>query len=134
MTKPTTKAHLSGLSVPSVKDLVDRCMATLPSSGMFDFGHPLQRERIRKTLHVAFDRALMELSPAFEKAQEKAVRHVFSLMRDADYQEKRAAQRKKRLQDKIQRATEQKRAEVEKVANNLRSQIVAVKKPKETVN
>lgn len=98
---------LSGISIPSLVDVADEVVGRM-GEGTIDLRNPMQRQRLKRFIEQAIDSALkFKLEHALEKATARAIDHVFQVMRDADYQEKRrkrAAERVKIREEKRKRA------------------------------
>lgn len=116
---------LGGLRVPSVAELSERAVAML-GQGVIDLRNPLQRQRLRNALGTVLGAVLDEIEAALVGSQEKAVKHVFRLMANPDYQAKRTKRLKERREQRLER--EQQR-EAERVAT-ARAKMAAVKPEK----
>src|ERR1035438_1187815 len=98
---------LSGISIPSLKGIAEEVVERM-GEGVIDLRNPMQRQRLRDYIERSLEMSMQfGLERAIQKATERAVAHVFRVMRDADYQEKRrqrlACAAKKRLETKRQR-------------------------------
>ena len=103
---------LSGLRIPSLADIAERAVSMFGKS-VLDLSHPLQRDRLRQAIESSLRVSLDGfLEPAILQAQEKAIRHVFSLMADQDYQNKRAQRLKASRERRKERREEDERARV----------------------
>lgn len=87
---------LAGLSVPSATELADRAVAML-GTGQLDLSNRLWRQRLKNVLERVLECAMRDLQGVLLQGQEKAIRHVFALMEDADYQNARAKRQKASL-------------------------------------
>ncbi len=80
---------LAGLRIPSLREIVATAVDRL-GKGTLDLAHPLNRERLISHLESSLNHAMRwELERAIAAATARAVSHVFNVMRDADYQEKK---------------------------------------------
>lgn len=94
---------LAGISVPSAKAIADEVMSHF-GTAVLDLSKPLARERLRKHIEFCLSRTIdMNLERAMTLATEKAIRHVFSLMRNPNYQEDRAKRQKANRQRQMER-------------------------------
>lgn len=105
---------LAGLSVPSPKEMAAEIVSRM-GSGPVDLSNPLRRLQLVHFIEESLERALdWRLAPAVRGAVDKAVDHVFRLMKDPGYQEKR---RRYYATAKIRRAeARKKKAEAERIA------------------
>jgi len=95
---------LAGLIIPSADDIAEKIMRWIPNRSI-DLGSPIERERLRNFLKKAIQPALMETESALLLSQQKATRHVFSLMNDPGYQKKREHRRmSKKSRDQLQKS------------------------------
>lgn len=129
---------LSGLSVPSVKALAAEIVSRI-RPGVLDLSNPLQRQRLANYLEYALGMALnLEVRSTLSKATERAIAHVFRLMDDPDYQEKRRRRLAESRKVKAERR-EKERAAQELVERNARmdyskGRLQKAEVPKPTVN
>ncbi len=80
---------LAGLSIPGLRDLCARAVGRLGIESI-DLANPMQREQLIRYLEQGLGMALdSQLERALEAATSRAITHVFRVMRDVDYQEKR---------------------------------------------
>src|ERR1035438_8670347 len=80
---------LSGISIPSLKGIAEEVVERM-GEGVIDLRNPMQRQRLRDYIERSLEMSMQfGLERAIQKATERAVAHVFRVMRDADYQEKR---------------------------------------------
>jgi hypothetical protein len=87
---------LSGLSIPALSDIAREVVARL-GTGTIDLSSPLQRKRVEQFIEFALGSAITcELESALHHATGRAITHVFRVMRDADYQEKKRLRREER--------------------------------------
>lgn len=104
---------LAGLSIPSISDIVEGVMTGL-GGGIFDLSHPLQRSRLKKLIENSLRMILeIEVKHALQAATERAVAHVFKVMEDAEYQEKKRVNREKRRLKSMERKHKREEAERE---------------------
>ena len=103
---------LSGISIPSLKDIADEVVGRM-GEGVIDLRNPMQRQRLKNYIEQAIGMSMQfGLERATKKAAELAVGHVFQVMRDADYQEKRRKRREataKNLAENRKRSEDAKR-------------------------
>jgi len=97
---------LAGLRVPSASELADEAVELL-GIGTVDLSNKLWRERLRAVLEHVIGHAMGTVEAALLSSQEKAVRHVFRLMEDPTYQDRRAARRKVAKERRIERMKKQ---------------------------
>ena len=84
---------LSGLQIPSLKDIADEVVERM-GSGVIDLANPLQRKRLKDYIEQAVGMAVtFELERALHAATDRAITHVFNVMRDENYQEKKRTRR-----------------------------------------
>jgi hypothetical protein len=87
---------LAGLKIPSLEQIVEQAVSYLGIRTV-DLANPLERRRFKDRLEQCLSMALdFKLKRALEAATERAVEHVFRVMKDAEYQEKRHKHREKR--------------------------------------
>lgn len=105
---------LAGLRIPSMNDIVDAAIDRI-GDRIIDLGNPLQRRRLKSYIASGLSLAFQcELERALQAATQMALKHVFRIMDDPDYQEKRKRYRAKRAVDrKIER---EKKAEADRQA------------------
>lgn len=97
---------LGGISVPSTKAIADEVMSYF-GTAVLDLSKPLARERLRERIEFCLSQTIdMNLERAITLATEKAVRHVFSLMRNPNYQEDRAKRQKATRERRLERQVE----------------------------
>lgn len=107
----------AGLSIPSLSDIVEQAVGRM-GIAIIDLGNPLQRQRLMKYLEQGLSMALQfELERSLSAATNRAITHVFRIMRDADYQEKkrksREASRQKRAVVKEKRQAAEREARMD---------------------
>lgn len=108
-----TTHPLSGIRIPSIQDIVEQVMARVPEA-VLDLRNPLQRRRMREWIEQAVGRAVeTEMEQALGVASRKAIEHVFALMRDADYQDKKAKRREESRKRSRERREKREAAERE---------------------
>lgn len=104
---------LAGLRIPNLRDLCKQAVGHMGIATV-DLANPMQRARLIGYLEQSLGMALnVELQRALEAAASRAVTHVFSVMRDADYQEKRRKCREGAAKKRAERRAQKKAAEHE---------------------
>lgn len=101
---------LAGVPIPSLSDIVESAVERL-GDGVVDLSNKLQKDRLREWLVHTLDCAITsELERAINISMNKAVTHVFRVMRDEHYQ----AKRKRRLEEsRKQRALKREKREAQ---------------------
>jgi hypothetical protein len=108
-----TDDPLAGLRIPSLRDLCEKAVGRM-GIATIDLTNPLQRARLIGYLEQGLGIALnYELERALEAATSRAVTHVFRVMRDAEYQEKRRKYREGRAKKRAEERSRKKAAERE---------------------
>lgn len=107
---------LAGISIPSLTGMVDDVVEQL-GRRQIDLSNGLERQRLKQYLVQGIDYAFkFQLEDALHKATDKAVTHVFRVMRDEEYQRKRAEASERRKTGRLQRAAEkEKEAQAERM-------------------
>lgn len=122
---------LAGLRVPSINGMADELMRHM-GDRLVDLSNPLQRQRLRNFLeHYIGVLVGHELERAVKAATDKAIEHVFELMRDQDYQEKHRKYREARLKKRAEHREKQKAVARETMMDYSKKQI---KIEKRTIN
>lgn len=104
---------LKGISIPSYRGIG---IATVDSLGIgtVDLANPLQRRRLAQEIEVYLSMHLEgELERAIEAVSQRAIAHVFKVMRDSDYQEKKLERQKKARVAAMERKAEKDKRERE---------------------
>ena len=103
---------MAGIRVPSLRDIALSVVGNM-SSGILDLS-PLQRGRltnyIEQALQIEMDGRLKR---AIEDATARALQHLFRLMRDPGYQEKRRKARAAYMKVSMERRAKKKQEEAE---------------------
>src|ERR1039457_1995289 len=104
---------MAGIRVPSLRNIALSVVGNM-SSGILDLSSPLQRDRltnyIERALQIEMD---VRLKRAIEAAVARALKHLFRLMRDSDYQEKRRKARVASMKVSAERRAKKKQEEAE---------------------
>jgi hypothetical protein len=111
---------LSGLKIKSTQDIVDEAWEALGSAGRshIDLGNALMRKRFKDALVSRLNLSIqLDVERAIEAGAKRAIEHVFRLMRDSEYQEK-----KKRRQHAAKERRAAKRAEKDAIDAKLESE------------
>lgn len=104
---------LAGISIPSLRDIVEQAIGRM-GIATIDLANPLQRGRLVSYLEQSLGLAInLELERAIEAATKRAVTHVFRVMRDAEYQEKKKRHQEKRRKDRAEQREKKQAAERE---------------------
>lgn len=96
---------LSGVSIPSAKELAGRIIDQF-GSVKIDLSNPMHRERFRELLTKTIGWNLDRIQTALLQTHEKAIHHVFNLIKDPAYQDKRMKRQKAR---RAERETQKKK-------------------------
>jgi hypothetical protein len=99
---------LAGISIPSSHDIAERTVEMMGIATV-DLANPLQRRRLITILEEYLSLALrFELERAIKATTERAVEHVFKVMRDIEYQDKKRNSRERRQKQQAEKREQKK--------------------------